>query len=240
MANRFCDYFDRTFVINLPYRHDRRRAITRELKRVEMFPAPERTEIFPAIRPDDAGPYPTRGTRGCFISHWSILRKALEQNLSRVLVMEDDLVISDRWHHQSDRLVDELEATGWDMVYFYHALHLQSQAQKAFATWDGSVRGALFYGVHGRILERLVEFLAIVDSRPAGHPDGGPMHVDGAFSTFRKQNLDVRTLVAVPRLGRQRASRTDIHALGFHDRLIGVRWVADIARGIKELVRTRL
>jgi hypothetical protein len=63
---------------------------------------------------------------------------------------------------------------------------------------------AHFYAVNGRCLPKLVAFLETVIARPPGHPDGGPMHVDGAYGTFRKQNPGILTLVASPSLGSQR------------------------------------
>ena len=57
---------------------------------------------------------------------------------------------------------------------------------------------------------RPVLFMEELQQRPPGHPDGGPMHIDGAYSTFRVQNPDVVTLIASPNLGWQRSSRSDV------------------------------
>ncbi|HAX77040.1 MAG TPA: LPS biosynthesis glycosyltransferase, partial [Cyanobacteria bacterium UBA11372] len=54
--------------------------------------------MFPAIRPDDAGDFPSIGARGCFESHLAILKQALADRLSNVLIVEDDLKISQRFH----------------------------------------------------------------------------------------------------------------------------------------------
>lgn len=89
---------------------------------------------------------------------------------------------------------------------------------------------AHFYGVNGRVLDRLVAFLELVMSRPPGHPDGGPMHVDGAFSTFRQQNPDVLTLAASPSLGWQRSSRSDIASNRWYDRTPVSRELVGLAR----------
>ena len=90
-----------------------------------------------------------------------------------------------------------------------------------------------FYGVNGQILDRLIAFLEQLQQRPSGHPDGGPMHVDGAYSTFRAQNPDITTLIAEPNLGWQRISRSDINASAWYDYLPLVRDVANAARGAK-------
>ena len=81
------------------------------------------------------------------------------------------------------------------------------------------------------MLPRLVDFLETVLRRPPGHPDGGPMHVDGAYCTFRNQNPEVITLVAHPNLGWQRRSRGDITPRWF-DRVPVLRTLIDLARAI--------
>lgn len=55
----------------------------------------------------------------------------------------------------------------------------------------------------------LHEYLQAMIARPAGHPDGGPMDVDGAYCWFRRQR-NARTLIADPEIGRQRASSSNI------------------------------
>ena len=45
------------------------------------------------------------------------------------------------------------------------------------------------------------------------------MHVDGAYNWFRRANPQFKTLLAIPELGFQRASRTDIHELRWYDRV---------------------
>ena len=45
------------------------------------------------------------------------------------------------------------------------------------------------------------------------------MHVDGAYCWFRHAHPHFRTLLAVPELGYQRSSRTDIHDLRWFDRV---------------------
>jgi len=91
---------------------------------------------------------------------------------------------------------------------------------------------AHFYAVNGRILDRLLRFLEELQHRPLGHPDGGPMHLDGAYSTFRAQNPDVVTLIASPNLGWQRSSRSDISPKWF-DNVPGLSPLAGAAKTTK-------
>lgn len=233
------DYFDRIWVINLPERRDRKRAMLRELERAGMPPAPNKVEIFPGIRSTEAAGFTNIGVRGCFLSHLAVLERARAEGLSNVLVMEDDLAISPRLVAEQEQLVEVLRTSPWGFVYFGHGLDLEETPPGPPVTlgpFDGPIVTAHFYGVNAAIFDPLVSFLRLLQDRPAGHPDGGPMHLDGAFSFFRERNPEVSTLVASPSLGRQRRSRSDLSARWF-DRVPGLREIANVARSGMERVR---
>lgn len=214
------DFFERAYVVNLPDRKDRRRMMVQELKKIEMPLSPNKTEIFPAIRPDDAGDFPSVGARGCFLSHLAILKRAKEDRLSHVLIMEDDLKISSLLKTNQDILVDQLRRTDWGFVYFGHVEDLgAAETVVTLRPFSEPIMTAHFYGINGVILDRLLSFLSELQRRPGGHPDGGPMHLDGAYSTFRAHNPDIVTLIAAPTLGWQRSSRSDISANKWFDRM---------------------
>ncbi|MCC3413960.1 MULTISPECIES: glycosyltransferase family 25 protein [unclassified Microcoleus] len=241
---KLTDFFERTYVVNLPERQDRRRDITKELANVGISLATNSVEIFPASRPETAGEFPSIGAWGCFLSHLSILKHARQQNLSNVLVMEDDLAISPTLIAQQSALIEQLQGQDWGMVYLGHYLTdsnlpkvdpngRSSEAAVLLKPYTRAIQTTHFYGVNGQILDRLIAFLEQVQQRPSGHPDGGPMHVDGAYSTFRAQNPDITTLIAEPNLGWQRSSRSDINASAWYDYVPLVRDVANAARGAK-------
>jgi hypothetical protein len=84
----------------------------------------------------------------------------------------------------------------------------------------------------GEAIAAAVRYLEAILARPAGDPDGGPMHVDGAYNWFRRANPQFKTVLAIPELGFQRASRTDIHDLRWYDKtplirnaVAGLRWL---------------
>ncbi len=66
---------------------------------------------------------------------------------------------------------------------------------------------------------------------------GGPQHFDGALSMFREQNPDVRTLIARPRLGFQRRSRSDISS-AWYDRLPLAGWLINLGRRVRRVLVT--
>jgi hypothetical protein len=204
------DYFDRICVINLPERTDRRRVIVRELDRAGLHLQRGKVEIFPAIRPVRAAGFPNIGHRGCFLSHYHILRRAQAEGLNRVLIMEDDLSISPRFAAEAASLVRILETTAWGFAYFGHMERVEDSNPAVLRPHVGHLLATHFVAVHGSVFARLVAFMDLVQQRPVGHPDGGPMPIDGAYSTFRQQNPDVLTLLAAPNLGSQRSSRSDL------------------------------
>lgn len=224
------EYFDRTYVINLPARTDRRAAMIQELKQAGMPLRPGCVEIFPAVRPADAGGFPSIGARGCFLSHQAVLQQALADGLKRVLILEDDLSIAKTFQRDQDRLEEQLRSSDWGFVYFGHIEGDPGPEPARLAPTSAPLVTAHFYGVNGPVLAPLSAFLETLLQRPPGHPDGGPMHVDGAFSTFRALHPEIVTLLATPNQGWQRSSRSDIAPNRWFDRVPGVRELVRVAR----------
>ncbi len=233
---KLIDFFERVYAINLPSRKDRHRMIVQELKKAGMPPKPNKVEIFPAIRPNDAGDFPSIGARGCFESHLTILKQAQADRLTNVLIVEDDLKISEQFRSEQAVLLDRLCRTDWDFVYFGHIEPVAKTGGVTLEPFSGPLRTTHFYAVNGKILDRLVWFLEEVKRRPPGHPDGGPMHIDGAYSTLRSQNPDIVTLIASPNLGSQQSSRSDIASNAWFDRLPVFMEMASLARTGKQLL----
>jgi hypothetical protein len=226
------DYFDRCYVINLPSRTDRRRAMARELEKAGMPLTPGRIEIMPGIRPTSAPGWPSIGACGGTLAHLAVLKRAREDGLTNVLVMEDDLAIADCFQTTQHRLVEQLQQTDWGFVYFGHVLDVKPRSM-SLQPWSEDVLLAHFYGVHGRIFDRLIDYLEQTQQRPTGHPLGARMFIDGAYSMFRAQNRDIQTLVAAPNLGWQRSSRSDISTTWF-DRVPGLMQLARLGRAAKQ------
>ena len=191
------DHFDRIRVVNLSDRTDRRREMDRELAAVGLDGDP-RVAYFAAIRPSDAGDFTSIGARGCFASHQAILREAVQTNES-VLILEDDCSF------MADA-ADRYLAPGWDIFYGgytaatpgdLHASDIQESHMMGFSR-QGAQRVSSY-------LEQL---------RYEGiHPP-----IDAAYVWYRRANPDVVTKFAVPPLGEQRSSRSDIADLKWFDR----------------------
>jgi hypothetical protein len=227
------DYFERCYIINLPNRTDRYRAMVRELNKVGMPPTPGRVEFVPGIRPGEAPPgWPNIGAYGGLLAHLAVLKRARQQGLANVLVMEDDLHFDDSFPAIQEWLAERLQDNDWGFVYFGHQLSLKADSL-TLHPWSKDVPLAHFYGIHGQIFDRLIDYLEQTQLRPPGHPLGARTFIDGAYSMFRAQNQDILTLVAAPSLGGQRSSRSDITTAWF-DRVPGLMQLASLARAAKQ------
>ena len=78
-------------------------------------------------------------------------------------------------------------------------------------------------------------YLEAMLTREPGSPEGGPMHVDGAYSWYRNA-YNKQTYIPSVELGYQRASQTDVHDLGWKDRFIGIRDVVSLIRKLKNIL----
>lgn len=214
----------KTVVINLVRRPDRRAEMSRELKRVGW-----EAEFFPAAELMEANGFPSRGARGCFISHLLVLRAAVADKVDRLILLEDDLNFSkdfaERW--RAIRLPD-------DFALCYPAAIEAIPLGVSAVPGSTGLRCTHFMIFNGAALPTVVAGLETILNRPPGHPSGGPMHVDGAYSTLRAQNPDLKTVAIGPPLGYQRPSRTDIGKPRWFDRVGLLAPAVRVARRIKQ------
>ena len=217
-------------VINLPERKDRRDEIAQQLSLVGLYFDSPQVNIFSAIRPPYADGFDSIGTRGCFMSHLQVLRNALLSD--DLLILEDDL----DFVLDADKLLrSALQALPNNWGIFYGGCDVDLPADSSLLQRvppSVSVRKSHFVAFNGPVIALVVEYLEAILRRPPGHIDGGPMHVDGAYSRFRTDHPDVLVFAAIPELGYQRPSRTDIHALKWFDRV-------PVAKELVQLIRRR-
>lgn len=218
----FGAYFDRAYVINLPDRRDRQHDMRRQLQRIGLRLGDRNVTLFPAIRPADKGGFETVGTRGCFLSHLAVLDDAVEASCSRIVIFEDDLNFCRDFNVRIDQVLRGLAGMPWSIFYGGHRISGASPPSEASGLWPlaswTEVATAHFVAFQGTAIRRVAGTLRSLASRPAGDPDGGAMHVDGAYNWHRKLNPSDLALAAVPELGYQRSSRTDVHCLGWKDK----------------------
>lgn len=228
-------FFDRTYIINLPERTDRRAGIERELKSIGSGFLADRVEIFPAICPSDQQSFPGKGVLGCYLSHLQILKQARNDKLRNVLIIEDDLAISKRFKSAAKTLFTELNTLDWDIVFLgyfpYHGLKLSNYYGDAsynrFSSPPATLRrieyptqGTHFYAVNQNVYDRLIDFLEklleqrlrdadLKEKSSFGDLDGA--YVDTAYYLFQQDNSDVKAYITCPNLGWQRDTYSDIN-----------------------------
>lgn len=236
MSDHILDRFDQVRIINLIDRPDRRHEILAQVDRIGGL-APNMS-FYDAHRPDDAGGFPSVGARGCFESHLGVLREAQDAGVRNLLILEDDVDFTRDGPRRLADFVPDLFGQRWD--FFYGAHLLASNGRKGLGQVPGRepVATTSLVAIDGGIVQPLIEFLEGLLGRPAGSPDYGPMHVDGAYTVFRMLNPDRVTLAAFPPLARQRSSPSDVTpSRMLLDRWSGTGRVAALLRRLYNKVR---
>lgn len=233
---RFNDYFPRVRIISLVERKDRRQAMMRDLSRLGMKVGDRRCDFFPGVRPAEPAGFESVGARGCFLSHLTILRRAEAESWPNALILEDDLSFTKQFFGERNRLASSLEDREWGFIYWGHIVEQPDARPARLVPFTGPLMTAHFYAVNGWVIPPLCRYLEQILTRPPGDPEGGPMHVDGALTRFREANPGVTTLLAVPSLGSQRSSRSDIAPNSWFDRTPVLCDLATLARDTRTRV----
>ena len=91
-----------------------------------------------------------------------------------------------------------------DWSFFYGGYRLDGnvteESPRGFIEIPGSVGVGTthFLGVRSAAIPALVAYLEAQLQRSAGHPEGGPMHVDGSYTWFRRAHPEHRTFWPLP------------------------------------------
>jgi len=230
--------FERIAVINLVERRDRRREMAQELARIGLGFEHPSVALFPAERPSGPGGFPSVGARGCFESHHAILRAARDEGVGSVLILEDDASFAEGIDARAAEVVPVLAREPWDIFYggWYGYRPPPGSRPVHAPPPDALMSTTHMIGLRGPAIAEAVAFLDALLARPPGDPEGGPMHVDGAYGWYRRSHPERRTLIAVPPLADQRSSPSDVYARGLarHLRLPGA--VTRRLRGLRRLV----
>jgi glycosyl transferase, family 25 len=235
---RIIEHFDRSYIINLEDRLDRREEVIQEFSQIGIDVPNQSVRFYSAKRLTDKGGFPDIGTRGNFTSHRNVLELASKDKLRNVLVFEDDISFRQVETSLEDQIVTQLALDEWDIVYFGYLMPLVTGVQGRLVDFSNqSVMGAHFYAINHDFIDPLLQFMNQCENRPEGHPDGGPMTADGALNHVRLQIPEVRVLLAVPNLAHQRSSRTDVHPNPLFDRIALLQPLVRGARAIKHKLR---
>lgn len=222
----FIEAFDQVYIINLPSRPDRLRQLGKELRKVGVLLEAPKITVMPAVRPTDAGPFESVGARGCFMSHLSVLEDAISHGYKRFMILEDDVKFTKAFSKRASCALQEMNQKSWCMLYAGHETqHSQTNEELLLPVAHSQAVGlahAVAFSLEAA--SEMAAFLRSMLARPAGSPQGGPMHVDGAYSWFRRLHPHRVTLVAEPQIALQRPSQSDISAMTWKDRVPGAKF----------------
>lgn len=237
-SNPLSDTFAMVRIINLAHRADRRKAAVATLRGIGAEIDGDRIAFHQATRPADAGAFPTIGTRGCFLSHLGVLQEARAAGVASLLILEDDVALSRSERERLPAALAALAREEWD-VFYGGSPATETASPLSRVAPDEAVLLAHCIAFSKRAIDQLVPYLEAMLAREPGSPDGGPMHVDGAYSWYRAAHPDVRSFAATPHIAHQLSSRTDIHALGASDKSTVLQPFLHIARSLKNAIRNR-
>jgi len=230
--------FEMVRIISLPHRADRRSAAVVTLGKLKAKIDGNTVAFHDATRPENAGGFPTVGTRGCFLSHLGALQAAKAAGVASLLILEDDVAISRSEMARLPSTLAALKTEPWDVFYGGSPANETASPLSVVAP-DEELLLAHFIAFSQRAIGALVPYLEAMLTREPGSPEGGPMHVDGAYSWFRAVHPEMRAFAATPHIAHQRSSRTDIHTLGSSDKSPLLQPFLYAARSIKNAIRDR-
>ncbi|MBV6644207.1 MAG: glycosyltransferase family 25 protein [Cyclobacteriaceae bacterium] len=231
---KLVDQFDKIFVINLDIRPDRRRLITRELRKIssseEDFQG--KIEFYTATKPQTSNGFPSASVYGCFLSHYTIIKKAIDLDLRNVLILEDDLHFTDFFLRNEEKVIDALANVQYDLAYLGYFINNELNTSELLVPYKEQIIATHFYAINSTVMKRLYQTMSEMKERPRNHPNGGKIYNDGMVNLFRFQNDDVRTYLVNPVCGIQRFSKSDLHSR-WYDHVVILKGLANMIRTLK-------
>lgn len=208
------ELFDKVYIINLAERKDRRDEMAKQLKKIGLSFSDPLVQLFPAVRPESKGVFPSIGARGCFMSHLGVLEHAIKAHHDSILILEDDVDWTPLALASDTDTLSEMQKTDWDYLHGGRGKDLHGATGNNFHLEElkpeQEVLLAHFVGMRGKTISSAHRYLTAILGRPPGSAQGGPMHVDGAYNWFRKDNPEIKGYICIPSLARQRPSKSDI------------------------------
>jgi len=228
------------YVINLDHRTDRWAEMGAQLARVGLGADAPQVQRFSAVKPEAPDGFPSIGAKGCFISHLEVLREAEKLGHERFLILEDDAEFSGRFLTESTAIFSQIAETEPDITYLGH--RILGARTGSIETSDAllvplkptvGVQTTHAMVISQAACAKMIPYFEAMLERPPGDPAGGPMHVDGAYSWFRKDHPDCITLITPQEVIGQRSSKSDIYDGGWKERLPFLPLVRRLANRLK-------
>jgi len=195
-------------LISMKARVERRQRIDASLARYDLSLEKLGVEVFDGLAFDDANGFPSKGVRGCFTSHMTLMQECAASG-KPMLVMEDDVDFDFDRIAAFHKMIPDLQNADWDIVYLGYLVP-ETRGPIRFEAYSGGTIGGHFYGVTPEFARAVSDYMLSCTTRPPGDPVGGPMYRDAAFTMFRERHPELITRLAIPPLGGQFSSRSDL------------------------------
>lgn len=233
------DHFSRVEIIHLRSRKDRYRLLKKELSRFGLDLDGNKVHVPDApIVEDDFG-FESKQVYGNFLSHLDILRRAANDGVANVLILEDDVIFSDSFKsvNYQDQAVESLTSHDWDIAYLGHPrVNSDKSSNPGFHVTEHLFKWAHCYAVSHRILNRLVDYLEETIERESIDPRGKKKYIDGAINHFRFLHKEVTSIAHFPTLSIQRGSPSGIASRSWYDKIGVLNKPIQSARDLRDTV----
>ncbi|KAL1506999.1 hypothetical protein AB1Y20_007862 [Prymnesium parvum] len=233
-------YFERTYVISLPGRADRRQRIEAQLRqhkcgKLTFFPAVDGREVMRRdplrwqgrMKTDEVDRLPSpEGAIGCLLSHYALLKSARDARLRSFLVLEDDVVLHPRAGKRFRMAMAQLP-DDWEALYLGYNRYFNPTSdcapdgnssrlpgcrcsERNICRATGGLLHTHAIAYHARALDWLLPLLSRADESASTRL----MPIDLEIRTFIEKNRHSARVYAVlpsPFVSQNRSSRSDIY-----------------------------
>lgn len=190
--------FDKVVCINLVNRKDKRNITHEKFDKlgisVEWYTAVQYgflPRVVKAINDANVGEFNTNqpNEMGCALSHYSVIKQALEEGVQKLFVFEDDVCFHKNFNERLEKYWDSLPKD-WDMIMLYTFMYeLFEQNVRINSRWMRASRSwsLMAYGMNRKAMQGYIkkqdEFFTISD-----------------VTSWKMQNEDYNIYVATPSL----------------------------------------
>lgn len=175
---KLTDFFEKIYILNLPYKPERRERLTAELAKFDLVDF-EHVEWVRAVS-GDMCPAPAyfqagNGAWGCLQSHIRIVQDAIMDEVGSCLILEDDV----HFHPQSRLLLERFFGAvpaDWDQLYL-GGQHLQEPVETSVdpvLLRGTNINRTHAYGLHQRVYAKFLQHIYHAPDYLHGHP----RHID--------------------------------------------------------------
>lgn len=127
---------------------------------------------------------------GCALSHYSVIKRALEDGVERLFVFEDDVKFHNNFDKRFDRAMDTLP-TDWDMIMLYSFMYnIMPQNIRVSPHWIRSYKAwsLMAYGMNRRVMSEYIKmqdaFFTISDAVTYKMQESGMFNIYSSVPTM--------------------------------------------------------